>query len=158
LLGLFTWWAYGTRVNRSVFLTPRNSDSSFRPSWRPPTQMSLLVVLLCSCLSDLCSCRWPHGPHIVALLAVEKLCVKTVRPNCGACFRLAASGLRRSRGHAQPADQYRDSRKTPDRGPQPNAEMGSVVDARTGSGACSSAPPFLDLNYASLLARLSARR
>jgi hypothetical protein len=63
--------------------------------------------------------------------------------------RLAASGLRRSRGHAQPADQRLPIVDL-------KAEMGSVVDARTISGACYA--PFLDLNYASLLARLGARR
>ena len=47
--------------------------------------------------------------------------------------RLAASGLRRSRGHAQPADQRLPIVEL-------KAEMGSVVDARTGSGACCTFP------------------
>jgi hypothetical protein len=39
------------------------------------------------------------------------------------------------------------------------AEMGSVVNARTISGRYQvRAAPFLDLHYASLLARLNARR
>jgi len=47
--------------------------------------------------------------------------------------RLAASGLRRSRGHAQPADQRLPIVDL-------KAEMGSVVDARTISGACCTFP------------------
>ena len=47
--------------------------------------------------------------------------------------RLAASGLRRSRGNAQPADQRLPTVDL-------KAEMGSVVDARTISGACCTFP------------------
>jgi hypothetical protein len=46
---------------------------------------------------------------------------------------MAASGLRRSRGHAQPADQRLPIVDL-------KAEMGSVVDARTISGACCTFP------------------